>query len=63
MLPHQQRVVDEKGDLDEKIEKLSRFIDGETFLTLDMAERTRLETQRIAMRTYSAILQERIDAF
>ncbi len=29
MQPHQQRVVDEKAELDDKITKLTAFIDGD----------------------------------
>jgi len=61
--PHQQRVVDEKSDLDEKREKLEFFKNGSFFLTLPLAEQERLNKQADAMALYSSILDERITAF
>ena len=65
LAPHQQRVVDEKRELDEKLHKLSAFISSEKFTTIvqDEAERARLVCQEETMRDYSAILAERIEAF
>jgi hypothetical protein len=63
MQSHQQRVVDEKSELDLKREKLGAFIQGDIFQTLPSDERNRLEQQAIAMTTYSTILGERIAAF
>lgn len=65
LAPHQQRVVDERRDLDEKLQKLSAFISSEKFLEIvqDEAERGRLVCQEETMRDYSAILGERIAAF
>lgn len=61
--PHQQRVVDEKRDLDERAGKLLAFFDTVVFSTLDPAEQHRMRTQHVAMKTYSEILGERIAAF
>lgn len=67
MQPHQQRVADEKTELDVKIAALAGFINdsspGARFLTLAEAERMRLYAQHRAMVAYSAILGERIAAF
>jgi hypothetical protein len=63
MQPHEQRVVDEKKELDEKLYKLNQFIGGEIFLSLPYAERERLGRQSGVMRMYSEILQERITHF
>lgn len=64
MAPHQQRVVDEKSDLDEKIAKLHAFIEGNDFFrTLPSDEQERLRQQRLAMTVYSDILGERIQHF
>jgi hypothetical protein len=63
MQPHQQRVVEEKKELDEKREKLGAFIEGKLYQTLPEAERDRLSQQAIVMMTYSTILGERIAAF
>lgn len=64
MQPHQQRVVDEKTELDEKATALSNFINtNPTFETLDRAEQVRLKEQNDIMWRYSEILGERISAF
>lgn len=68
MAPHQQRVVDEKVELDKKIEALNLFIDsrdkpGSIFANLPQAERDRLYVQVNVMATYSDILAQRIAAF
>jgi hypothetical protein len=63
--PHQERVVIEKLELDEKLAKLKAFAFGGNpiFGTLPPEERDRLERQFDAMSRYSAILGERIAAF
>ena len=61
--PHQQRVVDEKADLDEKLVKLLAFHGTETFADLPEEEQDRLIRQSVAMTNYSAVLGERIVAF
>ena len=64
MQPHQQRVVDEKKDLDEKLSKLEVFIyESPVFSTLDGNEQYRLRKQSGTMKDYSRILGERIAAF
>ncbi len=63
MQPHQQRVVDEKTELDAKLTKLKAFFDSETFTGLDNAEMARLREQAYVMGKYSQILGERIAAF
>jgi hypothetical protein len=60
---YQQRVLDEKGDLDEKMTKLEAFAGTGLFAGLDIAEQSRLMAQYGAMRAYSASLGERIAAF
>lgn len=62
--PHQQRVVDEKTELDTKATALSKFI-GESaiFPTLDAAEQELLKEQCELMWQYSEILGARIAAF
>jgi hypothetical protein len=61
--PHQQRVVDERAELDGKLAKLNTFIDGATFSALDADEQDRLKQQAATMTMYSDILTERIAAF
>lgn len=61
--PHQQRVVTEKAELDEKLNKLLAFHGTATFNALPEAEQERLIRQSVAMDEYSAVLAERIAAF
>lgn len=63
MQPHQQRVVDEKAELDEKRSKLDFFLRTMTFKDLSQDEAGRLLRQSKCMGTYSEILGERIAAF
>jgi len=64
MEPHQQRVVDEKTELDKKARALSEFIgNSPTFDTLDPAEQERLREQNDIMWQYSEVLGQRIAAF
>lgn len=59
----QQRVVDEKNALDEKIAKLKSFMLGPIYARLDDDERSRLMIQTQHMVGYSDILGQRIAAF
>lgn len=63
--PHQQRVINEKGELDLKLTALRSFIKSPKFeeIVKDEAERYRLTKQEIAMSDYSAVLADRIAAF
>lgn len=63
MEAHQERVITEKADLDEKIEKLRAFFTTPLFGGLDGAEQDRLSRQFSYMCSYSAVLEERIEAF
>lgn len=63
LLPHQQRVVEERQELEVKIDKLRSFIPTDTCLSLPFAERTRLARQLKIMLDYSEVLAERIEAF
>ena len=65
LAPHQQRVVQEKEELDEKLSKLSTFIDSPNFTNIvnDEDEVARLVCQEEIMKDYSEILAERIAAF
>lgn len=62
-LPYQQRVVEEKEDLDEKLDALHAFQDGPLFPRLTSAEQARMNLQAHYMARYSEILGERIAAF
>ena len=64
LAPHQQRVLDEKVELDLKIAKLMAFIEGNPILSsLSDMEKIHLDRQLDAMQLYSCILAERIMAF
>ena len=63
LAPHQQRVVDEKRDLDDKREKLGNFKNTDLFASLPWQEQERLNTQAHIMTMYSEVLGERIAAF
>ena len=61
--PFQQRVIDERGELEEKIHKLSVFVTGEIFPLLPKDEQERLTVQLSVMALYVTILQHRIENF
>lgn len=63
MKDYQQRVVDEKAELDSKIAKLIAFQYTDMWEQLDVAEKHRMARQKLAMQSYSSILSERILAF
>lgn len=63
MVPHQQRVIDEKAELDEKLSKLLAFLNGNVIATLSLPEQARLGDQCAIMAQYSDILGKRIAAF
>ena len=62
-LPHQQRVIDEKAELDARLGKLIPFLCSDTCHGLPFDERSRLNHQAEAMNEYSKILGERIANF
>lgn len=62
-LPHQQRVLTERDELDAKLIKLETFLNTPLFDDLDEAEQGRLNRQYQAMLDYSTVLAERIEAF
>ena len=52
MKPHQQRVIDEKADLDAKLANLTPFLSSDTCHGLPFAERSRLKQQAEVMAEY-----------
>lgn len=61
---HQQRVIEERNDLQSKLMALHGFIcKGSVFETLDVSEQDRLREQANIMGQYDDILKARIDAF
>jgi hypothetical protein len=66
MKPHEERVVAEKRELDDKIAKLKAFCfdpGSPIFSGLPPADRDLLEDQYTVMEQYSQILGKRIDRF
>ena len=63
LLPHQIRVVAEKRELDERLQRLVAFMGTATFAELPEAEQARLTRQRDLMAQLSMVLGERIAAF
>lgn len=60
---HQQRVIGERAELKDKIEKLRAFTETATFKALSGRERDLLHGQFSAMRKYERALQARIEAY
>lgn len=63
MQPHEQRVVQERDELIEKLGKLDRFQEGDVFAGLPYEDRKLLTIQRNAMATYAECLNARIGRF
>jgi len=64
MEPHQQRVIDEKKELDERAKKLSDFIGfSPVFKSIAEDEQERMKVQNDLMWQLSEVLGQRIAAF
>ncbi|KKN77652.1 hypothetical protein LCGC14_0357770 [marine sediment metagenome] len=63
MQAYQERVVEEKRELDEKLAKLVAFRRTDQFIGLASDEQCRMTRQRSFMEGYSKVLGERIEAF
>jgi hypothetical protein len=63
MKPYQQRVIDEKNELDDKLNKLINFFSNPIFESLKNEEKSRLRKQAGIMTDYFDILNERISSF
>ena len=64
MVPHQMRVVQEKQELDTKIEALIKFTTtSDIFANLPETDKQHLTDQLSTMHGYSAILGLRINRF
>ena len=60
---HEQRAVDEKAALDEKLAKLVVFFSTDTFAALSSGDKILLQYQARAMKDYSDVLLVRIEKF
>lgn len=56
-----QRMIDEKQELDTKLEKLVAFRTGEKASILDENQKSLMDRQAEVMNTYSKVLAERIN--
>jgi hypothetical protein len=63
MLPYQERVVQEKLELDDRILRLTEFTLSHNFEGVNMYEQQRLTKQLRIMQEYSNVLNERIGEF
>lgn len=63
MKPHEQRVVDERAELSERLSKLDAFIASDVFKTVDEDSRRLLLEQRHYMGNYANVLSLRIALF
>lgn len=63
MEAYQQRVIDEKRELDAKATRLAEFIKLDTYKQLDAQNRILLIKQRNIMYEYSRLLEQRIALF
>lgn len=61
--PHQQRVVEERDQLQERTVKLRAFFATETFGSLEKEERDDLVRQSAIMGQYLAVLGRRVERF
>ena len=63
LAPHQQRVVDELADLQQRLDKLVAFSEGPVFASLPELDQLYLDDQADIMEQYAAILKLRIGRF
>lgn len=63
MQDYQKRVIEEKQELDARLDKLNHFVQSKHFLTIPEDEQERLQRQQGFMIDYSKVLGERIEAF
>ncbi len=63
MTDFQNRVIAEKSELDEKLEKLCSFKRTQIFAGLPVMEQERMNLQSYIMLQYSSVLGARIAAF
>ena len=57
---YQQRVLEEKAELDKKLNALNTFLQSDKVRSVPVSEHTRLVRQSRYMESYSGVLAERI---
>lgn len=60
MQPYQNRVIDERQQLRERLDKIENFLAGDLFRSLSHEEGVLLWAQRGAMAQYLAVLDRRV---
>ena len=63
LAPHQERVIFEREELEDKIVKLSNFLNSNTYKELTEDEQLLLTEQLPIMKDYSDVLFKRIKLF
>ena len=61
--PHEKRVIIERNEISEKLEKLTYFLSSEIFKSLHGTDQNLLISQKGAMDQYLCILNFRIERF
>lgn len=59
----QKRVIEERSELSDKLDRLGNYIDSDSFNSVDARNRHLLEAQWEAMSNYLVILDKRIGLF
>lgn len=59
-MDYKERAIQEKKELDERLEKLCLFSHSRTFASLPILEQERMNVQRHLMTLYSSVLGARI---
>ena len=60
---YQLRVIEEKTELDKKLESLNAFLASDSFNNVKPYQQEKLKQQRFIMQEYSEILKSRISDF
>ena len=61
--PHEERVIMERGELAENLERLTAFIEGPTWHKMPESDRDLMIEQRNHMTAYLGVLQRRVARF
>jgi hypothetical protein len=61
--PHERRVVAERAQNDDRVQKLAAFLESDRFQSLDSLKQQHLQIQHDAMTLLANVLADRIDDF